>query len=356
MFKRSLNIVVFLFVLLIVMMACSINGATVFKVGMVTDSGTIDDKSFNQGTWEGIQRAGKEFKLETKFLKPEGTTEADYVKDIGNLYDGGFKLIVCPGFKFETAVFRAQQKYQDAKFVLIDGQPHAGDFKPVMGKNTVSILFAEQESSFLAGVATALEIKDGEAGILCGMEIPPVQRFNWGFQQGIKYANEYFKTNVKIKPENVIYQGSFNNVAAGQQLSAMMFDNGVKVIFNAAAATGIGAINEAKIRANAGKKVWVIGVDRDQYADGIYGGNKSVILTSAVKRVDEATFAMVKALKEEKFPGGEVLTFNAKSNGVGISEKNPNLSKEVQDKVVKVLEKLKSGEIVVSNQQGNLIK
>lgn len=356
MFKRGLSSGIILFILLMAMVVCSVNGAAAFKVGMVTDSGTIDDKSFNQGTWEGIQRAGKGFKLETRFLQPQGTTEADYVKEIANLYDGGYRLIFCPGFKFETAVFQAQQKYPDAKFVLIDGQPHAGDFKPVMGKNTVSIFFAEQESSFLAGVATALKIKNGKAGILCGMQIPPVQRFNWGFQQGIKYANQYFKTNLEIKPEDVIYQGSFNNVAAGQQLAAVMFDHGVKVIFNAAAATGIGAINEAKKRTEAGEKAWIIGVDRDQYWDGIYKGNQSVILTSAVKRVDQAAFAMVKALKEGKFPGGEVITFNAQSNGVGIPEKNSNLSKEIQDKVAKVLEKLKSGEIVISDQQGDLIQ
>ncbi len=356
MFKRGLSSGVIFCILLMAMVVGSVNGAAAFKVGMVTDSGTIDDKSFNQGTWEGIKRAGKEFKIETRFLQPQGTTEADYVKEIGNLYDGGYRLIFCPGFKFETAVFQAQQKYPDAKFVLIDGQPHAGDFKPVMGKNTVSIFFAEQESSFLAGVATALKIKDGKAGILCGMQIPPVQRFNWGFQQGIRYANQYFKTNLEIKPEDVIYQGSFNNVAAGQQLAAVMFDHGVKVIFNAAAATGIGAINEAKKRAEAGGKAWIIGVDRDQYWDGIYKGNQSVILTSAVKRVDQAAFAMVKALKEGKFPGGEVITFSAQSNGVGIPEKNPNLNKEIQGKVAKVVEKLKSDEIVVSDQQGDLIQ
>ncbi len=356
MFKHGLNIGVVLFTLLLVLMVGGVYGAAVFKVGMVTDSGTIDDKSFNQGTWEGIHRAGKEFKLETIFLKPEGTTEADYVKDISNLYDGGFRLIICPGFKFETAIFQAQQKYQDAKFVLIDGQPHAGDFKPVLGKNTVSILFAEHESSFLAGVATALKIRDGEAGILCGMEIPPVQRFNWGFQQGIKYANEHYKTNVRIKPENVIYQGSFDNVAAGQQIAAMMFDKGVKVIFNAAAGTGIGAINEAKKRAKVSQIAWVIGVDRDQYADGIYEGNKSVILTSAMKCVDQAAYAMIKALKEGNFPGGQTLTFNAKTNGIGIPNNNPNLSDEIQTKVVEVLKGLQSGKIIVFDRQGNLIK
>lgn len=354
--KKHFKVGVILPVLLAAIVVSLVHGSVVFKVGMVTDSGTIDDKSFNQGTWEGIQRAGKEFNLETRFLKPEGTTEADYVKDISNLYDGGFRLIICPGFKFETAVFQAQQKYPDAKFVLIDGQPHAGDFKPVIGKNTVSILFAEHESSFLAGVATALKIKDGDVGILCGMEIPPVQRFNWGFQQGIKYANERYQTKVTIKPENVIYQGSFDNVAAGQQIAAMMFDKGVKAIFNAAAGTGIGAINEAKRRAKIGQTVWVIGVDRDQYADGIYEGDKSVILTSAMKRVDQAAYAMIKALKEGNFPGGQILTFNAKTNGVGIPSHNPNLDAAIQNKAAEVLKELQSGKITVSDKQGSLLK
>src|SRR5690606_14468938 len=102
------------------------------KVGMVTDAGTIDDKSFNQGTWEGLLQAGEELGLETKYSKPAGTTEADYLTEIGNLYDAGFKFIVCPGFKFVTAIFQAQDKYPDAKFVIIDGTPLAGDFVPVV--------------------------------------------------------------------------------------------------------------------------------------------------------------------------------------------------------------------------------
>lgn len=91
------------------------------KVGMVTDAGTIDDKSFNQGTWEGIKKAEAELKVESNYLKPAGTTEADYMKEIGNLYDTGYKFIVTPGFKFETAIFQSQEKYNDAKFVIIDG-------------------------------------------------------------------------------------------------------------------------------------------------------------------------------------------------------------------------------------------
>lgn len=327
-----------------------------FSVGMVTDAGTIDDKSFNQGTWEGVVKAGRDLGLETKYLKPVGTTEADYIKEIGNLYDAGVKFIVTPGFKFETAIFQAQTRYADAKFVLIDGAPHAGDWNAVVGPNTVSIFFAEHEAGFMAGVAAALQIQTGEAGFIGGMEIPPVQKFNWGWQQGIAYANANLGTSVTLKPENVIYQGSFDNVAAGQQLAATMFDRGVKVIHAAAGGVGVGAINEAKARALRGQAVWIVGVDVDQYAEGLYEGEKSIILTSALKRIDVAAYDMIKAETEGKFPGGQTLNFTAANNGVGVPAVNPNLSAEVQAKVSEIFAKLQAGEITVAAVQGSLIK
>ena len=329
-----------------------------FKVGMVTDAGTIDDKSFNQGTWEGIQKASKDLGLKTKYLKPTGTTEADYIKEISNLNDAGFKLIVTPGFKFETAVFVAQDKYPKTHFVIIDGSPNNGAYdatrKEKVGPNTVSIFFAEHESGFLAGVAAALQIKTGDFGFIGGMEIPAVQKFNWGFQQGIDYANKNLGTKITIKPENVIYQGTFNDVAAGQQLAAQMYDRGVKAIFCAAGGVGVGAINEAKAR--AAKGVWIVGVDTDQYTQGIYTGDKSIILTSAMKRIDTAAYDMVKAEKDGKFPGGQTLMFTAKNNGVGIPAKNPNLSADVTKKVAEILDLLKAGKITVAAEKGNLIK
>ncbi|WP_330401000.1 BMP family lipoprotein [Sporanaerobium hydrogeniformans] len=93
------------------------------KVGMVTNSGTIEDKSFNQGTWEGIERAKNELGVQTMYLKPNGTTEAEYLKEIGNLKDAGFNLIITPGFKFESAIYAAQTKYPECKFILLDGAP-----------------------------------------------------------------------------------------------------------------------------------------------------------------------------------------------------------------------------------------
>lgn len=326
------------------------------KVGMVTDAGTIDDKSFNQGTWEGILQAAEEYGIDEKYLKPAGTTEADYLKEMGNLYDAGYKFIVTPGFKFETAVFQAQSKYKDAKFVILDGNPHSGDYNPVVADNTVAVFFAEHESGFLAGVAAAVQLKEGDAGFIGGMEIPAVQKFNWGFQQGVAYANENLGTNISIKPENVIYQGSFDNAAAGGQIAAQMFDRGVKVIFAAAGGVGVGAINEAKTRVQGGEEVWMVGVDVDQYADGIYEGEKSVILTSAMKKLNQVSIDMIKAEIDGEFPGGQTLTFDVKNDGVGLPEENPNLSEETSTTVKDVYEKIKSGEITVSAEQGNLLK
>lgn len=321
-------------------------------VGMVTDAGTIDDKSFNQGTWEGIGMAVSEGLVSEKYLKPVGTTEADYIKEINNLYDANFRFIVTPGFKFETAIFAAQEKYPDAKFVLIDGVPHKGDFVSSIGPNTVSIFFAEDESGFLAGFATALQIREGSAGFIGGMEIPPVQMFNWGFQQGVVYANNNFGTNLIIEKDNVVYQGTFDDVAAGQQLAAGMYDKGVDVIFAAAGGVGVGAINEAKSRAEGGEEVWIVGVDVDQYDDGLYGdGGNSIILTSAMKYIDVAAYAMIKAELDGEFPGGQRLMMNAANDGVGIPPENPNLDADVEASVAELFGQIANGEIDIAAEQ-----
>ena len=347
-------------VLLLAALVCmslgSVASGAALKVGMVTDAGTIDDKSFNQGTWEGVLKAEKELGVQSKYLKPGGTTEADYLKEIGNLFDAGYQFIITPGFKFETSIYKAQEKYPKGKFVILDGAPHKGDYKPEVKKNTVSVFFAEHEAGFMAGLAMALQLKNGPAGFVGGMEIPPVQKFNWGFQQGVAFANKNFGTSITMNPDNFLYQGSFDNVAAGQQIAASMYDRGVRAIFAAAGGVGVGVINEAKTRATSGKDVWVIGVDVDQYAEGIYDGKKSIIMTSAMKRIDQAAFDLIKAELDGKFPGGETLVFDAANNGVGIPAKNPNLRDDVQKKCSEIFAKLQSGEIKVSPELGNLIK
>ena len=362
---RKLNFTTVLKTAVLVLSACFICSCTeggktakkVMKVGMVTDAGTIDDKSFNQGTWEGIVRAEKELGVEVKYLKPVGTTEADYVKEISNLYDSGYKFIVCPGFKFETAIFKSQTKYPDAKFVLIDGNAHPADsFDAQNGPNTIGILFAEQEAGFTAGLAAALQLQVGRFGFIGGMEIPAVQKFNWGWQQGIMYANEKLGTNIELHAEDFVYQGTFSDIAAGQQIAASMFDRGVTCIHAAAGGVGVGVINEAKARRQVGKDVWVVGVDVNQYNEGLLPDGKSIILTSAMKYIDRASFDMIKEDLSGEFKGGRSLLLTAKEDAVGIPTENPNLSDEVQKQVNEIYQQIKSGAIVIADSQGDLFR
>ena len=328
----------------------STSEGSTLKVGMVTDTGTIDDKSFNQGTWEGIKEAEKEFGLETTFMQPNGESESSYLTEIQNLYDSGYKFIVTPGYKFETAIYKAQSQYEDAKFVLIDGEPNDGKDNYLVADNTVAIYFAEEQSGFIAGVAAAVELKTGDFGFIGGMEIPSVKKFNYGFQQGVAYANEHYGTTVSLKNENIVYSGSFSDTALGQQLAAQMYDNGVKAIFTAAAGVNIGVITEAKTRVVNGEEAWVIGVDSDQYDDGIYEGSKSVVLTSAIKKIDEATYQIIKNEINGEFPGGQVLRFDTKNDAVGIPSENPNLSEDTITKVNEVINAIKSDEIEVKTE------
>jgi len=321
------------------------------KVGMVTDAGTIDDKSFNQGTWEGIVRAGEDFGFTPKYIKPAGTTEADYVAGVQDLADSGYNFIITPGFKFETTIFKVQDQYPDVHFVILDGYPHAGDWNPVLKDNTVSIFWAEQESGFVAAVAAALKMPNSKFGFIGGMEIPAVQKFNWGWQQGIKYANEKLGTNVSIAQEDCLYSGSFSDVALGQQMAATMFDRDVDVIFAAAGGVGVGVINEGKSQRTAGKDKWVVGVDVDQYNDGMMPNGESCILTSAMKYLDRASYDMIEAELNKEFPGGTISTLTAKENGIGIPVNNPNLTSEIKAECDNVMDMMKSGDIVVAAEQ-----
>ena len=251
---------------------------------------------------------------------------------------------------------KAQDKYKDANFIIIDGEPRDDSGNTSVADNTIAIYFAEEQAGFLVGVAASVELKEGELGFIGGMESSAVQKFNWGFQQGVAYANENLGTNMSLKAENIVYQGTFSDSAAGQQLAAHMYDRGVKAIFCAAGGVGNGVITEAKTRSSQGEEAWVVGVDSDQYADGIYSDNKSVILTSAIKKIETASYNTIKEFKEGKFDGGKILTFDITSDSVGLPAENPNLSAETISSVQKVYDELKQGNITVSAEQGNLIR
>lgn len=321
------------------------------KVGMVTDAGTIDDRSFNQGTYEGIARAAEELGLECTYLRPAGTTTTDYLTAISDLYDQGYRFIACPGYLFVEAVSQAQEMYDDLMLIIIDDALATG-----IGDKTVAITFRENEAGFLAGVATALKLVEGEVGFVGGLEIPAVQKFNWGFQQGVAYANANLGTNIAMNANNFVYSGSFADLALGQQLATAMYDSGVDAVFAAAGGTGVGVINEAKNRRLSGEDVWAIGVDVDQYSVGDMGNGESCILTSAMKDVAGVAYDQAVAAANGTFQGGRHIELGVAEGRAGIPVSNPNLTPEIEAKVAEVAELVRSGAVVVQATGDGLIK
>jgi basic membrane protein A and related proteins len=337
--------------------ACAVKSDSGFKVGLVTDVGGIDDKSFNQGTWEGVVKYGTENKLtegkQYKYL--QSTAEADYVVNLSTFADEKMSLIIAPGFLFNGAMYEVATKYPKQKFLIIDSvvttpadkDKDGKDIPGTGGKNLPNVanaVFAEHEGSFLVGVAAGLKAKaDGKKvlGFLGGMQFALIEKFEAGFVQGVKAV--YPDCKILID-----YAGAFDKPDIGQAIAQKQFNAGAYIIFQAAGATGNGMIKEAKERTMKGKAVWAIGVDKDQYADGVYEGEKSVILTSMMKRVDVAAYDVITQTKAGKFPGGQVITYNAANGGVGIPVKNPNLSDEIVAAVKDYEGQIKAGKLVVS--------
>ncbi len=320
----------------------------VLKVGMVTDSGTIDDKSFNQGSWEGIALyKNLNGNIETQYLQPQGEDTQDYMNAIHDLVDSGYEMIIAPGFKFEEAIGQAQEIYPDVYFTILDGQPAE------IAENTSAIFFAEEESGFYAGVTSALSSQTGKLAFIGGMEIPAVQKFGWGFVAGVAYANETYGTNAVVT--DYIYQGTFTDVTAGRTLSAAFYDSGVDTVFAAAGGVGVGVIEEGKTRRINGEEVWVVGVDVDQYADGIYDNENSAILTSAVKGLTVAAYDSIDSVINGNFRGGEAIVFDTTNDGVSLSESQQNLSSEALRAYDDSYTQVKNGEITVPSSQDELL-
>jgi basic membrane protein A len=327
--------------LLLAAPALAANG---IRVGLVTDIGGIDDKSFNQGTWEGIKQYGREIggKEGKEFKYLQSTAEADYVPNLSTFADEKLDLIVAPGFLFTNAMVEVASRYPQQRFLLIDAlaQDKTGKLLP----NVANAVFAEHEGSFLVGVVAGLKAKaekQGTVGFVGGMQFPLIEKFQAGFEQGIKAVYPGCKILVD-------YAGEFGNPGKGQALAAKQYGSGAYIIFHAAGGTGNGVIKEAKERTQRGEVRWAIGVDKDQYADGAYGNGKSAVLTSMMKRVDVAAHDVAVMTRDGKFPGGQVLTFALKNKGVGLPPKNPNVPPDILAEVAAFEARIASGAMQVS--------
>jgi basic membrane protein A and related proteins len=286
--------------------ACGGGGSSTYELALVTDIGTIDDKSFNQGAWEGLVKYATDNKITHKYYQPtEKTTEA-YVEAIGLAVKGGAKVIVCPGYMFEIAVFQAQTLYPDTKFIILDGYPHESDtnYTEVIKSNVYSVFFKEDQAGFLAGYAA---VKGGytKLGFVGGIAVPAVIRYGYGFIQGADYAaRELGVKSVAIKYH---YSGGFAPTPEVETLAASWYNDGTQVIFAAAGGAG----NSVMAAADAASKA-VIGVDVDQSSQ-----SKSVI-TSAMKALGTAVTDGLKAYYDNKFPGGTTVHLGADKMGIGL--------------------------------------
>lgn len=281
-----------------------------FELALVTDLGTIDDKSFNQGSWEGLVKYATEKGISHKYYQPQEAGTNAYFETIELAIEGGAKLVVCPGFLFEEPVYLAQTKYPDVHFILLDGEPHTADYSTYKTENNVMpILYQEDEAGFLAGYAA---VKDGNTklGFLGGMSVPAVIRFGFGYIQGIDAAAKELGVNCEVVYN---YTGAFAATPEAQALAASWYNAGTEVVFGCGGAVGNSAMSAAEGKnQQEGKFVAkVIGVDVDQYSES------DTVITSAMKQLSNSVYDGITMFYDGKFPGGKTSIFSVKNNGVG---------------------------------------
>ena len=310
-----------------------------FSVAMVTDTGGIDDRSFNQSTWEGLQAWGKEAGVEKGdggYDYLQSASDSDFTTNINNLVRRNFDLVFAVGYKLEDSVKEVAGQQKDAKIAIIDSVVPDLD-------NVTSIMFKANEASYLAGVAAALESKTGKVGFLGGMEGDIIGGFEAGFVAGAKAADPKVKVDVQ-------YAGSFGDAAKGQTIAKRMYDGGADIVFHAAGGTGQGLFTEAIAQKKAGNDVWAIGVDRDQYDEGKVDDKTNIVMTSVLKRVDVAAQDMIKRTADGDFPGGETVTYGLKDEGVGLADSHGAISDKTQAEIDKAQQDIIDGKIEVPEQ------
>lgn len=299
------------------------------KIGMVTDVGGVNDKSFNQSAWEALQATETETGVAVKYLQSK--SDEEYIPNLNEFVKGGYDLTWGIGFQLADAIKTVADQNPDSKLAIIDSV--------VDSPNVKSVTFAEEEGSYLVGVVAGLTTKTNKIGFVGGMESPLIKKFEVGFREGVKAVNPdaQFISN---------YTGAFDKPDLGKAAAATLYNEGVDIIFHASGATGNGVFNEAIARKKQGQDVWVIGVDKDQSLE--FGDE--VTLTSMIKKVDEAVKRVNQEVVDGTFAGGsENLTL--KENGVGVADTSTaNVSADVLAKVDEYKEKIISGEIKVPTE------
>lgn len=306
--------------LVLLLLAIMVVPLFAFKVVMVTDTGGLGDKSFNDGTWLGIRKAAEELGIEAEVI--QSYEQADYIPNLTKAAEEG-DVVFAVGFMMTDALFKVAPQFPDTYFVGIDIVPPEGAEYP----NVLTFTFKEQEAAFLVGYVAAAMTKTGKVGFIGGIPIPPVERFRYGFEAGVKTYCQLHNKDVTILKG---YTMVFDDPKKGKDLAMSQFAEGADIIFHASGACGNGVIEAAKEKFTAlagtsdlaglidyyydkGKFYFAMGVDADQ--DYMAPG---AVLASAMKRVDMASYYGVKWAFEGTFEGG-MKVLGLKEKGVGIS-------------------------------------
>ena len=265
------------------------------KVGIVLSIGGLGDKSFNDSAYRGLEMAQKDLGIEFKYVEPASPSEDEgYLREYA---EAGYDLVIATGFLMKDATEKVAKDFPDVKFALIDEVSAL--------PNVASLLFAEDQGSFLVGALAAMMSKTGNVGFVGGMEIPLIQKFQKGYEMGAKYVNP------SIKVGSLYTSGSnpFNDPVRGKENALSLIKQGADVVYHAAGGTGKGVI-DASVEA----KVFAIGVDSNQDSKA-----KGTVLTSMIKNVDIAVYNTIKAVKEGTFKAGEQ-RLGVAEGGVGTTD------------------------------------
>jgi len=301
------------------------------KVGLVTDIGGLNDRSFNQLANQGLQTAVKQLGVDGRVLISK--QNSDYIPNLTTLAQQKYDLIIGNGFLMADAVETAAKKFPQQKFAIIDYSPLAMKSKP---KNVVGLPFKEQEAGYLVGYLAGLYAKDngGSVSSVGGQKIPPVDHYIAGFQAGAKKANPSVKTLNG-------YSQSFTDQAKCKEIALDQIAKGSKVVFQVAGSCGLGAIDAAKE-----KSMQAIGVDADQS----YLGPQ--IITSALKKVDVAVYDAIKSVQDDTYKGGADVIASLKTNGVGIG-KISAAGQKYADQVKQIQQQILDGSITPPDTVGS---
>lgn len=295
------------------------------RVGMVTDVGGIDDASFNQSAWEGLQALEQSWEIQTSYIDSE--SEADFYDNFAKEAAEGCGLCWGIGFGCADALLQIAQDRPRTHFAIVDSS-----FENTPD-NVTAVVFRAQEPSFLVGYIAAAATHTGKVGFVGGVRGEIIDQFQYGFQAGVDYGAALYGKNVEITIE---YADSFGDEQKGYEIAKAMYRSGCDIVYHAAGATGVGVIWAAK---DNGK--YVIGVDKDQSALA-----PENILTSAMKKVDIAVERVSESYLRGEAIGGKTISFGLTEGAVGIPEEHKNYRDEIYDSALMIADRIKAGEIV----------